>query len=110
MIDDLIASDSYKNEIDVNFCTEQKDTLVQMLNIVNEMTDKSCLPDNLLNTSTVVEAHGSMTMVPTTKVNESPVPKIVRFRSLKPKLRVIKGDLTEQKVGAIVNTVGEDNS
>ena len=108
MIDDLIASDSYKNEIDVHFCTEQKDTLVQMLNIVNEMTDKSCLPDNLLNTSTVVEAHGLVTMALTTKVNESPVPEI--FRSIKPKLRVIKGDLTEQKVGAIVNTVGENNS
>ena len=79
-----------------------------MLNIVIEMADKSCLPDKLVNTSTVVEAHRSMTMVPTTKVNESPVPEI--FRSLKPKLRVIKGDLTEQKVGAIVNTVGEDNS
>ncbi len=105
MIDELIASDAYKNGIEVYFCSENKDTLVKLLNIVIELADKSQLPDCFRGDS-VAKDYRFVAMANSTKVK--PAPEIVK--SVLPSVRIMKGDLTEQKVGAIVNTVGKKNS
>jgi hypothetical protein len=108
LINELISSNANKNDIDVYFCSEQKDTLVRMLNIVIEMADKSLLPESLKNNSTAVESYEFTEIAHTKFEKVKPVSEIVR--SPKPRVRIMKGDLTDQKVDAIVNTVGEDNS
>ena len=76
-----------------------------MLNIVIEMSDKSQLPDCLRGGS-VAKDYGFVAMANSTKVK--PAPEIVK--SVLPSVRIMKGDLTEQKVDAIVNTVRMINS
>jgi hypothetical protein len=68
------------------------------------MSEKSELPDCLRGGS-VAKDYGFVAMANSTIIK--PVPKIVK--SVLPSVRIMKGDLTEQKVVAIVNTVGTRN-
>ena len=79
--------------------------MVKMLNIVIDMSDKLQLPDCLRGESAAKDC-GFVAMADSKIVK--PAPEIVK--SVLPSLRIMKGDLTEQKVGAIVNTVGKKNS
>ena len=79
--------------------------MVKMLNIVIDMSDKSQLPDCLRDGS-VAKDYEFVAIDNSTIVK--PAPEIVQ--SVLPSVRIMKGDLTEQKVGAIVNTVGIRNS
>lgn len=79
--------------------------MVKLLTIVFEMSDKSELPDCLRGGS-VAKDYGFVAIANSTMVK--PAPEIVK--SVLPSVRIMKGDLTEQKVEAIVNTVGKINS